>query len=109
MGQLFPLDVLLTKQLEFYAVLFTYAISLLLSLFMYQYQSGIFLFFTTDYDVLDAIWGEPFPLPSCIIAGIRLPWRMAAALVAVLWCIFLPLLIFYSVIKGGGLVCLGFT
>ena len=107
MGQLFPLDGLLTKQLEFYALLFTCAISPLLLLFRYQYQSGIFAFFTTD--VLDKIWGEPFPLPSCIIAEIMeglglVPLRMAAAIVTA-WCalVFLPLLIFYSVIKGGGL------
>jgi MATE family multidrug resistance protein len=106
MGQLLPQDVHKTKLLAFYTMLFTCAISILVSAIMYRYQSWIFAFFTRDADVLDEcrkIWGSlciyvPFLYIFCINSGIMrglgLQWRMAAAIVAVLWCIFLPLIIF---------------
>ena len=36
--------------------------------------------------------------------GLGLQWMMASTIVSVLWCISLPVMYYYSVVKEGGLV-----
>jgi len=114
-GTVLPVDVSHAKRLAAYAVLFTGCVGLVIAVVLYRYRLWIVSLFTTDPLIIngcDAIWGNMciyvfflflFCINSAILRSLGLQWRVAATMILVLWCGFLPLIVNVCLWRGGGL------
>jgi Na+-driven multidrug efflux pump len=97
-------------------MVFTAGLGVLVSLLLHLFRFQVIGAFTNDEDVLEmalAIWPELcyylfliyiFAINVATLRALGLQWRAASIIMVTLYCCTLPAVIYFAVVRGGGLI-----
>lgn len=114
-GTVLANDVKTAKRITFWTLCFTFIIASTVSLCLYLSRVAIINLFTNDPNVVEAslrIWPKLvthtflvyfFAVNAGILKALGMQWRLAVAIVVVLWFGTLPIIIKLAINDGGGL------
>jgi len=115
LGVILTQDVNKAKKLALYTMILTMLLALFTCSGLYYYQEVVVSLFTADEEVIvgcSRIWWKVcidifflyvLGINSGILRALGMQWQMASVIFAVLWCIALPVVIYLSIYKEGGL------
>ena len=115
MGTVLATDVPRAKRMAAWCMGFTAVLAVLVASCLYTMRVQIVLLFSSDPEVLEgceAIWSKLsiyifvlyiFGINSAILRSLGMQWHLAAIVLGVCWCCALPLIVYFSIIRGGGL------
>jgi Na+-driven multidrug efflux pump len=115
MGYAISFDPHRAKLMAAYSTIFITAVGFLVTSLLYIFRLSIILLFTKDNEVVQGclkIWPDVcwyifllyiFGISSAVYRGLGMQWRLAVIVTTSLYIFLLPTVIYFAVIKGGGL------